>query len=307
MTSSLKVLKQLIQEEKFDKALDLIHSLCQIYENTFIKNLYDAIKQHNIILAYSLIENYYNEKKPITHENIDILGLQTTLNLLKTQLLVLTNQKIEAEKLIAQFRIRYYQELGFIISEILNERIKIYEQIKVNNPDNEFEYQKSKQQYNKFYEQWEHIPKEKNNNVNEEIKQKIIILYRKASKLCHPDIVENSKKEEAAKIFVKINKAYLENDIETIEHVLEQLKKGLLQAEHEEQNNAKVLSAKIINLKEEIRSLKKEIEDFQKSSSYSFIIKIENWDKYFSETKEKLLKELEEFKLYAATYTKQSH
>ncbi len=303
MTSSLNVLKQLLQEEKFDEALNLVYSLCQFYENKFIKNLYDAIKQRNVTLACYFIDNYFKEFKPITHENIDILGLQTTQQLLKTQLLVLTNQKIEAEKLIAQFRIRYYQELGFIISDILKERLKLYEKIRDKNPDEQYEYEKTKEQYHKFFQQWEQVPKEQVSNVSEELRHKLISLYRKASKLCHPDIVDESKKEEASKIFVKINKAYIENDIETIEQIIEQLEKGLLIPDKETQNSAKILQAKILQLNEEIRSLKKEIEDLRNSSAYLFIVKLENWDKYFSETKDKLLKELEELKLYAKSYS----
>jgi|YNPMSStandDraft_1061717.scaffolds.fasta_scaffold00462_2 hypothetical protein len=303
MTSSLNVLKQLLQEEKFDEALNLVYSLCQFYENKFIKNLYDAIKQRNVTLACYFIDNYFKEFKPITHENIDILGLQTTQQLLKTQLLVLTNQKIEAEKLIAQFRIRYYQELGFIISDILKERLKLYEKIRDKNPDEQYEYEKTKEQYHKFFQQWEQVPKEQVSNVSEELRHKLISLYRKASKLCHPDIVDESKKEEASKIFVKINKAYIENDIETIEQIIEQLEKGLLIPDKETRNSAKILQAKILQLNEEIRSLKKEIEDLRNSSAYLFIVKLENWDKYFSETKDKLLKELEELKLYAKSYS----
>jgi len=218
-------------------------------------------------------------------------------------LLVLTNQKIEAEKLIAQFRIRYYQELGFIISDILKERLKLYEKIRDKNPDEQYEYEKTKEQYHKFFQQWEQVPKEQVSNVSEELRHKLISLYRKASKLCHPDIVDESKKEEASKIFVKINKAYIENDIETIEQIIEQLEKGLLIPDKETRNSAKILQAKILQLNEEIRSLKKEIEDLRNSSAYLFIVKLENWDKYFSETKDKLLKELEELKLYAKSYS----
>jgi len=69
MTSSLNVLKQLLQEEKFDEALNLVYSLCQFYENKFIKNLYDAIKQRNVTLACYFIDNYFKEFKPITHKN----------------------------------------------------------------------------------------------------------------------------------------------------------------------------------------------------------------------------------------------
>ena len=219
--------------------------------------------------------------------------------MLKTQLLVLTNQKTEIEKLISQFRIRYYQELGFLISDILKLRLETFSRMRDKNPDVNYEYEKSQEQFNKFYEQWEKLPKEKVKFVDKKLKQRITHIYRKATKLCHPDIVSEKQRVKAEKIFIKLHKAYVENDLETLENIYEQLKNGILQADEDDNNNIKFLQAKILQLKEEITLLRSELNNLKNSETYNFISKLNNWDEYFNETKNKLQNELNELKKYA--------
>ncbi len=308
MNSTLQKLKKLLESKHFKEAEELVDSIEYFSDSKIIQNLKKAIQQQKTNLSLTLIEQISkNLYKPETYENIDIVGLQTTYQLLKTQLLVLTNQKTEAEKLIAQFRIRYYKELGFLISEILTERLKLYENIRDKNPDQEFEFQKTQEQYEKFYQQWEHIPKESKTNIDEETRHRLTFAYRKASKLCHPDLVDEQIKETAAKIFVQLNKAYIENDVETVEQILHQLENGLLEPEETIMKEQKKLSTKINQLKNEIMLLKKELESIQDSSTYSFIARLENWDDYFAQNREKLMIELNELKNYVNSYTKAKH
>ncbi len=304
MTRLLQQLKKLIIENKTTEALDFIKSHSIFSESEQLDLVVSFLREKKIDAALQVINDLIEQQvHPETYDNTDITGLQTTYQLLKTQLLVLSNQKAEAEKLISQFRIRYYQELGFLISEILTKRLNLFQQLKDSNPDNEFEYEKTNEQHKKFSKQWEQVPKEARGNIDEETRQKLTFAYRKASKLCHPDLVDESVKEKAAKIFVELYKAYINNDLSTVEQILHQLEQGLLEPEHFVYNNHKALQAKITQLRNDITLLKKEIESLHSSTTYTFITKLENWDKYFIETKEKLTAELEELKKYAASLT----
>lgn len=308
MNSTLQKLKILLESKQFYEAEELIDSLEYFNESKILIDLKQAIQQKDAKLSLEYLNQLIaNQGKPETYENIDIVGLQTTYQLLKTQLLVLTNQKTEAEKLIAQFRIRYYRELGFLISEILKERLKLFENIRDKNPDQEFEFQKTQEQYEKFYQQWAHVPKENKSNVDEETRQRLTFAYRKASKICHPDLVDEQIKETAAKIFVQLNKAYIENDVETVEQILHQLENGLLEPEEMIIKEHKKLGTKINQIKNEIMLLKKELESIQSSSTYSFIARLENWDDYFAQTHQKLMNELNELKNYVNIHSTAKH
>ncbi|MCX7863029.1 MAG: J domain-containing protein [Bacteroidales bacterium] len=304
MIQQINHLKTLLQNNKYKEAEELADSIAFFDESNTLTQIRKYIHEKNYSLALHYINQYISTgNNPDNFENIDLIGLQTTYQLLKTQFLVLNNQKTEAEKLIAQFRIRYYQELGFLISDILKERIKLFEKIKDTNPDQEFEYQRTQEQHQKFFQQWEHIPKEIKGNIDEETKQKITFAYRKASKLCHPDLVDDSIKDKASKIFVQLNKAYIDNDLETIEQILYQLENGLLEPDESILQHHKKLKAKINQLKNEITQLKQEMEAIKNSSSYAFIVKLSNWDEYFATTKEKLLAELKEIQNYAKLHS----
>jgi len=57
------------------------------------------------------------------------------------------------------------------------------------------------------------------------------------------------------------------------------------------------LVAAIAKLKRQIKILETEIVTIKESNTFKTIIEIEDWDDYFSITKEKLLRELEELQL----------
>ena len=251
MTNTLKQLRLLIEQNNYNEALKIAESIFHIAENKILEQLINNIKikdKIECINKLNFLEQIY--QKPYTTENINLLGLQTTYQLLKTQLLVLTNQKAEAEKLIAQFRIQYYRQLGFLINEILTERLKLFEQLKDTNPDKQFEYKKTQEQFQQFSKQWEHVSKEQKSNIDEETRQRLTFVYRKASKLCHPDTVKEEMKEIAQKIFVELHKAYIENDIQTVEQILQQLEKGLLEPEELAVNNLEQYNSKLKALRD---------------------------------------------------------
>ncbi len=299
MYKRINVLLSLLKEKQKADALSEIEAIQYFNDDDIFKKLYTLISMNNFDEAIQICNEYLkNIQKPDFHDNIDIIGLQTTYQMLHTQYLVLNSQKLEAEKLIAQFRVRYYKELGFLISDILRKRVEIFASIRDTNPDANYEYEKTQQQYNNFNKNWEHVPKENQGNISEEERQRLIIAYRKASKLCHPDAVIEEQKDAAAEIFVKLNKAYFENDVSTVESILQQLEHGLLVPDQIAYNDKKALKARIAKLKQEIDDLKKDFSIIKDSQTYQFIARLENWDEYFQNTRKQLEKELEELYHY---------
>lgn len=302
MYKRINLLLSLLKEKQKTDALSEIEAIQYFNDDEIFKKLYALVSKNNFDEAIQICKDYLkNIQKPDYQENIDIIGLQTTYQMLHTQYLVLNSQKLEAEKLIAQFRVRYYKELGFLISDILRKRVEIFASIRDTNPDANYEYEKTQQQYTNFNKNWKHVPKENQGNITEEERQRLIVAYRKASKLCHPDAVIEEQKDAAAEIFVKLNKAYFENDVSTVESILQQLEQGLLVPDQIAYNDKKALKARIAKLKREIDDLKKDFSIIKDSQTYQFIARLENWDEYFQKTRIQLEKELEELKNYEQT------
>jgi len=299
MHKRLQTIIQLLENKNLSAAIEESEALFFFHPSHEIENLMELIKKAEYKKAIEFCGSIKTQNDIPDHiDNIDITGLQTTYQMLQTQFLVLTTQKTEADKLITQFRIRYYQELGFIISDILKERLKLFQSIRDSNPDARYEHEKTQEQYEQFSKNWENIPKQREGNLSEELRQRLQFAFRKASKLCHPDAVEEEVKGQAAEIFVQLNKAYFDNDVETVEAILQQLESGILQADHEAINDKKALQAKITKLKHDVGILKNDYIQVTQSQTYQFISKLEDWDNYFAETKIKLEKELEELKHY---------
>ncbi|MBK7560888.1 MAG: DnaJ domain-containing protein [Chitinophagaceae bacterium] len=117
-------------------------------------------------------------------------------------------KKAELEKLIHDFGVRHNNELGELILKILR-----FRKSKAKGTSQETEAEKDFNDYSKEYE----ISKDaKINELNEDEQKELKQKYRKASKLCHPDVVSEEQKELADKLFAELNAAYASNDLKRV-------------------------------------------------------------------------------------------
>lgn len=222
----------------------------------------------------------------------EISVLKLEIKELELEINTLDNEKAEIEKLIHEFEIRHTKELGEIILEILRLRKeKIEKEVKLNGKKQD-EFYEAKRDYDDFKYTYETTKEEKMFDLTSEEKQKLKSKYKKASKLCHPDIVSDDLKEKAEQIFKDLNKAYEQNDLNKVNEILENLEKGIFISKsdsiNEKENLKNILNGLIIKRD----NLIKINDNIKNTNTYQIIIKISNWDKYFSETKEQLEKEL---------------
>jgi len=143
-----------------------------------------------------------------------------------------------------------------------------------------------------FLQEFLNSKQSKNEKLNEltedeqkELKQK----YRKASKLCHPDVVSEEQKELADKLFAELNAAYERNDLKRVREILENLEKGnFFVSKSDSITEKQLLKAEIEKLRMRIKELKEQMFTIKESEAFNTISSIEDWDVYFKETKEKL-------------------
>ena len=197
----------------------------------------------------------------------------------------LTNEKAEIEKTIYEFGIRYNKELGELIVEILKWR-------KENAVGTSFQ-EETEQDFNSFFNSYSVSKNEKTHALTETEKQELKLKYRKASKICHPDIVADNQKDKAHKIFTELNSAYEMNNLEEVKIILESLENGELLINKTDTASEKiVLQLQLKKIKIKISELETDIKKLITSETYLKILNIEDITQYFEKKKDELLQQL---------------
>jgi len=220
----------------------------------------------------------------------EIAALKLEISNLENQVSAFENEKIELEKILAEFHHRHTNELGEIILNILKLQ-------KIKYSDNEAKYKEAEKEESKYRKSFEKEKEKVIFELNDEQRKEIKKKFRTATILCHPDKFSEEFKDEASQIFIQLKQAYDTNDLKKISEILEDLQKGnLFKSKSDSGLEKGKLLGIIAKLKQQIKVIELEIISIKESDTYQTITSIEDWNEYFNNVKEKLLFELEELK-----------
>lgn len=228
------------------------------------------------------------------YEDPEIAGLRAESAILERKLVDIAQEKAEIEKRIHEFQIRYHQELGPLIEELLAlRRDRLKEQAK-SDADVQEEFAEADADYEKFHKIHEESKAELLLSLTDDEKQELKAAYRKASKLCHPDIAADDFKEEAEAVFKELADAYGRNDLQQVREILERLEKGIYPLRMGERiDDKEELRSLVRLLRRKMISFKKAIEDLLDSDAYRTLDGHGDWDSYLDDVKTKLQAELD--------------
>lgn len=256
-----------------------------------LDNIITNLKEKSYSKAAMAIEVFINQHHNLTvYNDPEIDGLKLEAKSLEAELNKLSNEKADLEKLIHEFGVRHNKELGKLLLKILNFRKR-----KAKGTPQEKEAEKDYSDYNREYE----ISKnEKIAELTEEEQKELKKKYRKASKLCHPDVVSEEQKELADKLFTELNIAYERNDLQRVKEILENLEKGdFFISKSDAINEKQLMRAEIEKLRLRIKELKTECRAIKESEAYKIVIDIGDWDDYFNNIKQKLMEQINELEV----------
>jgi myosin heavy subunit len=220
----------------------------------------------------------------------------------------LKNQKEELEKELSEideFDDRYddlYEELQKLKVELeakeqeVNQKRKKAKEAKEKFEDDDVtkEYEESEEDYEEFSHEYESVKKQDRFELNEEEKAELKKLFRKASKLCHPDIVADELKEQATAIMQQLNDAYGKKDLKKVKEILYNLENGFtFDIASDTINDKERLKEKIKDVRERMDALNKDIEEIKSNDSFTIIQEVDDFDEYFDQLKSDLQKELD--------------
>lgn len=230
------------------------------------------------------------------------------LNTLKSQYLALqeiyANDLEQKEAILSRFddfNRAYYIHLGEILQSILALQ-KLLAKKALKKAKNKEE----KAQKQQIYEDIKRQEEEMKNHCQEMKKPKIQLnseeegelkkLFKRAVKLCHPDMIGSNKK---IKLFHKLNQSYKEKDLQDVKNILWELESGwintledLNEEDLAEIDNKQSLLTMIEKLTKQIKILENEIKTLKSNAQYDLVMNSEKWDEFFTQEKHKLEKEL---------------
>ena len=159
------------------------------------------------------------------------------------------------------------------------------------------EYEDVKQDSEEFNREYEEIKKEDVAKLDADEKKELKKLYRKASKLCHPDIVVDELKKQAHKLMLELNDAYSRQDINQVKEILYSLESGNgFDISSDKIDDKELLKSKIVTIRESIDATVQEITDIEEEDSFKIIQKYDDLELFFNEQSSLLKNEYENLK-----------
>ena len=189
-----ELIKSLIALEEEEEIATQIIKLKQMQLDNDAKVIITLIENKSYSLAIEAINNFNNKHNQLTaYIDPQIQALKLEAKALEIELNALSNEKADAEKLIHSFNVRHNQELGELILKILQHR----KQQAKGTPKQE----EAEEDYNNYNTDYETTKNQTIATLTEDEQKELKDKYRKASKLCHPDVVSEEQKELATKLF----------------------------------------------------------------------------------------------------------
>lgn len=248
-----------------------------------------ALQTHNFGDAIELIDKFIKDHHSLVlYNDVDVAALKLEIRQLEHQLNAFDNERIELNKIIAEFYHRHTMELGGYIQRLLYLR-KLHAK---EDPDKYAEAIKEEEDYN---EQVKGESEKILHHLSDDERLYLKKLYRKASQICHPDRVSEDMKDIAQEVFVQLNQAYNENDLNEVEKILSDLKKGMFKPRSETVGEKGQLKAIITTLRYKVAKVEAEIFAIKDSEDYKTISTLTDWDEYFNLKKAQLKSEVESF------------
>lgn len=284
----LEMIKSLISLEEEEEIYTHILKLKQLSLPTELENIIVCLNEKSYSKAVTAIEAFISQHKSLAiYLDPEIDALKLEIKSLEAAINFLSDEKADLEKLIHEFGIRHNKELGELLIKIL--------QYRKENSKGTPQQKEAEDDYNTYHQEYEATKNEEVATLSNEEQKELKSKYRKASKLCHPDVVSEEQKELATKLFAELSAAYEKNDIKRVSEILEGLKKGKFFIPKSDAINEKqLLQAEMQKQRLRVKELKEQLKEIKESDTYKTISSIDNWDEYFINAKQKLRLQLNE-------------
>lgn len=269
VSQRLQVIQSLINLSEFQE-LELQLEKLQQYELVAeVEQIIEFIRKFYYSDALVAIEALKIKYSSIVSRDADkIASLKLRLIYLEIELSSLQGQHDSLEKAISDFRYRVRTILGDLILQLLDLKIewnKIREKL-----GKAFKYEDLREEYQSFEEEVKEARAQTKPGISEDDEKLLKELYKKGVQLCHPDKVQEPYKAKAKEIFIRLKKAFDENNLSEVRHIVSSLENGIweLGPELREVKEVEKLEALVQELTLKVETIRKRIDELSASEDY---------------------------------------
>ena len=266
-----------------------------------IAEVLSAFADHRYAEAAGLIDKLISDGTRLARWiDPEIVLLEAELERVTAELADLETEQAELEHLICRFQAAHNEALGARIARLLKLRMRMLERQIKTDPEKRPAYDQASRDFEEF-QQDQKIQKEADARtkwvLSEAEQSKLKRLFRKGSKLCHPDLVPAEHHDAASEMFRQLRKAYDEGDLERVRQLVKRVAAGLFDASGEtgdsDERRKDRLKARIAGIREALGRSRSSIKEIKCSTTYQTMTESTDWFYLFQKQAKLLDQEIE--------------
>ncbi|HEY2452278.1 MAG TPA: DNA repair protein [Scandinavium sp.] len=279
------VLSQLIQLKK-DPLDDGLDAIVQALEQ---RRYADAITAITVWLQ--------NQRALTTWQDPQISASKLELKMLESELQDLIDRRNARIQRLDEFNDLYLTRLGPLMTEILRLRKVLAEKMlrrqlrdgsrsEPVTQESARQADAASQDYESYRQRHQEAQRHQaaQERLAESERHELKRLWRQASKLCHPDLVDEEMKAEATTLMVRLNQARQRGDLATVRTILALLMQGQQPMMASSRlNDLAPLRQRIAEIRQQIRTLNLELLGLEKESAWQLVTTLRDPEGYFQQ------------------------
>ena len=260
-----------------------------------------ALEDHRYAEAAGLINKLLSDgTRPARWTDPEIALLEVELERLTAALADLETEQAELEHLVSRFQAAHNEALGERLTRLLKLRLRLLEWQIQTHPEKQTDFDQASRDFDEFQRDQE-IHKETDTRTKWELsgeeQKELKRLFRKGSKMCHPDLVPAEHHDTAAQMFRDLRKAYDEGDLARVRQLQRRAEAGLFEAADNagdsDERKKERLRARITGIREALERTRTRVDGIKHSSTYQTMTEHPDWTGLFDRQVKLLDQEIE--------------
>ncbi|HEX4503142.1 MAG TPA: DNA repair protein [Scandinavium sp.] len=294
----LEIIKNAIELEDDDIVLSQLIQLKKEPLDDGLDAIVQALEQRRYADAITAITVWLqNQRALTTWQDPQISASKLELKMLESELQDLIDRRNARIQRLDEFNDLYLTRLGPLMTEILRLRKVLAEKMlrrqlrdgSRSEPVTEESARQAdaaSQDYESYRQRHQEAQRHQaaQERLAESDRHELKRLWRQASKLCHPDLVDDEMKAEATTLMVRLNQARQRGDLATVRTILARLMQGQQPMMASVRlNDLQPLRQRITEIRQQIRALNLELLGLEKESAWQLVTTLRDPEGYFEQ------------------------